>query len=509
MTTPLTTLDYPYTVSFDIRAAEGNTSDSLLFSGYDGQLRAKGLSDNEMTIKRSLYTQSTGVEIPTDQAVNVTIVGTFQNTKIYVDGELVKMLQCTETGSAEEYWSTFVFPMEEIGKNFHGYLANIKAYNKALQPEMIRSDAENITEINVALNAEAYAERFGGSPALNTGDLKRHPAWKATDGDKADPEAAIASTDKNSYWLSSNNDNDYLMADLGETRNVSKVAVTWDGNRYAAAFAIEVSEDGRTWNRVQTVENNTASENVITLNEPVAAQFVKVQGITRNSDYYAIRELEVFEQVDRTSLKEQIAEAEKVIAEDELSTSDLEEAKSLLEAFAASGKIFQNPLTTTSRANESAETLKAALAAYQKAKEDLDKPDVPPVPVVDKKDLNAAIKKAEALEKDGYTTDSWNTLLEALESAKEAAEDEKVSQAIVDERTEALKDAIDNLKASTPDKPSEGDKPSDDDKPSEGNKPSKDDKTSKDDNTSKNDTASNSSTGSGLSLIHISEPTRH
>lgn len=290
MTTPLTTLDYPYTVSFDVKASEGNTKDSLLFAGYDGQLRVKGISDNEMTIKRSFYTQNTGYVIPTDKVVNVTIVGTFQNTKIYVDGTLVKMLASADNGVGTDYWSTFVFPMEEIGENFHGYISNIKAYNKALQPEMF-TDAENMEEINVALNAKAYAERFGGSPDLNTGDLKRHPAWKATDGDVSDP---------NTYWLSSNNNNDYLMVDLGESRKVSKVAVTWNGTQYARAFNVEISANGKDWTVAKAITGNTEAKNVISLDTPAEVQFVKIQGVTRNANYYGIKEVEVFEKVDRT-----------------------------------------------------------------------------------------------------------------------------------------------------------------------------------------------------------------
>ena len=317
MTTPLTTLDYPYTISFDVKASEGNTKDSLLFAGYDGQLRVKGISDNEMTIKRSFYTQATGYAIPTDKVVNVTIVGTFQNTKIYVDGVLVKMFASADNGVGTDYWSTFVFPMEEIGENFHGYIGNIKAYNKALQPEMI-ADAASLEEINVALNAEAYAERFGGSPALNTGDLKRHPAWKATDGDVSDP---------NTYWLSSNNNADYLMVDLGETKTVSKVAVTWNGTQYATAFNVEVSTNGKDWTIAKAITENTEAKNVITLDTPVEVQFVKIQGVTRNANYYGIKEVEVFEKTDNPFTTTADAEktalvVEKAVQKYQLAVSD-------------------------------------------------------------------------------------------------------------------------------------------------------------------------------------------
>ena len=357
MTTPLTTLDYPYTVSFDVKASEGNTKDSLLFAGYDGQLRVKGIADDGMTIKRSFYTQTTGYAIPTDKIVNVTIVGTFQNTKIYVDGTLVKMLASADNGVGTDYWSTFVFPMEEIGENFHGYIGNIKAYNKALQPEMI-ADAATLEEINVALNAEAYAERFGGSPALNTGDLKRHPAWKATDGDVSDP---------NTYWLSSNNNNDYLMVDLGENKTVSKVAVTWNGTQYATAFNVEVSTDGKEWTIAKAITGNTQEKNVITLDTPVEVQFVKIQGVTRNANYYGIKEVEVFEKVDKTALVAVIEAAVDLATKENLSESNVAEAAEVLKAIEAAEKQMDNPFTTTADSKETALVVEKAMQKYQLA----------------------------------------------------------------------------------------------------------------------------------------------
>ena len=385
MTTPLTTLDYPYTVSFDVKASSGNTEDSLLFSGYDGWLQADG-SDGNITIKRSFYTQSSGYEIPTDKTVNVTIVGTFQNTKIYVDGELVKMFYSTDSGhdsgKSDEYFTTFVFPLEEIGKNFHGYIGNIKAYNKAMQPDMIDAEALEVTEVNVALNANAYAERFGSSPALNSGDLKRHPAWKATDGDKTDTGSTGTSTDPNSYWLSSNNNADYLMVDLGEEKSINKVVVNWEGSNYASAFAIEISSDGETWERIKEISGNTSAVSTINLDAPKTTRYVKMQGITRNGTYYAVRELEVFQTVDKSTLKEKIAAAESVIRQDNLEESELAEAQALIRQVKISGKVLDNPFTVTEKAEAFAQNIQEKLDAYEAAGEEPEPPVVDPEPPV-------------------------------------------------------------------------------------------------------------------------------
>ena len=374
MTTPLQTLAYPYTVSFDVKASEGNTEDSLLFSGYDGQLLAKGLDNDYISLNRSFYHQSFDYEIPEDESVTVTIVGTARNTKMYVDGQLVKMLYSSDSGKSDEYFSTFVFPMEEIGENFHGYIGNIKAYNKALEPDMIRTDTADVTEVNVALNRNAYSERFGNQPDLNTGLLKYHPASKATDGDKADAEAEITSTDPNSYWISSNNNSDYLMVDLGEERQVSRVVLTWEGQYTAGGFDIQVSTDGSEWQTVKQVRGNTSSVTEVILDTPAAARYVKMQGVSRNANYYGVREMEVYEKVDRSGLSGLLAEVKQVIADKDLENSGDETAIALVEAVIPA----ENAMDNAAAAQKEIEAAQAVLSEkYGAYKESAGEPEPP------------------------------------------------------------------------------------------------------------------------------------
>lgn len=374
MTTPLQTLAYPYTVSFDVKASEGNTEDSLLFSGYDGQLLAKGLDNDYISLNRSFYHQSFDYEIPEDESVTVTIVGTARNTKMYVDGQLVKMLYSSDSGKSDEYFSTFVFPMEEIGENFHGYIGNIKAYNKALEPDMIRTDTADVTEVNVALNRNAYSERFGNQPDLNTGLLKYHPASKATDGDKADAEAEITSTDPNSYWISSNNNSDYLMVDLGEERQVSRVVLTWEGQYTAGGFDIQVSTDGSEWQTVKQVRGNTSSVTEVILDTPAAARYVKMQGVSRNANYYGVREMEVYEKVDRSGLSGLLAEVKQVIADKDLENSGDETAIALVEAVIPA----ENAMDNAAAAQKEIEAAQAVLSEkYEAYKESAGEPEPP------------------------------------------------------------------------------------------------------------------------------------
>ncbi len=302
MTTPIETIGYPYTVSFDVQTTSGNDETSRLFDGYDGRLNA------DLSINRSFYTQSFGYEIPSDEVVNVKIVGTWLNTKLYVNDVLVKMLYSSDTGVATEYFTTFVFPFKEIGENFHGYIGNIKVFNKAFTSEIIHNDPTKVTEINVALNAEAYAERFGANPALNSGDLKRHPSFKAVDGDKVDSTVNFLSSDPNSYWLSSNHNDDHIIVDLKEPKEINKVVVNWNSGQHAKAFKVLVGNAFDDLKEVANITNNTNTINTIEF-EKETVQYVMIQGVTRSANYYGVREIEVYQTVNKADLKERIEKA--------------------------------------------------------------------------------------------------------------------------------------------------------------------------------------------------------
>lgn len=66
-----------------------------------------------------------------------------------------------------------------------------------------------------------------------------------------------------------------------------------------------------------------------------------------------------------------------------------------------------------------------------------------------KDDIRKYIEKAQKLNKEDYTKESWDALQEALKEAVEAANKDDVTQAEIDQKTEALKQAIGNLKKQT------------------------------------------------------------
>ena len=113
--TAIQTLSYPYTVSFDVKLTKDEavknlastavddpdrTDDAAIFSGYDGRLLAMDATHNgDLTGEVNYFTRDFGYSIPEDGTpVNITLVGTFQASRLYVDGKLVKFLSRTEDG---------------------------------------------------------------------------------------------------------------------------------------------------------------------------------------------------------------------------------------------------------------------------------------------------------------------------------------------------------------------------------------------------------------------------
>lgn len=326
ITTPLQSLGYPYTMSFDVYldGTEENTKDSSLFSGYDGRLQIAGI-DGSLSLNRDYFNQSFDYTVENAEKHRISIVGTYQVTKLYVDGEFKKILYAaasdkdnsgsisasTWTDADNNYRTTFVFPLNTIGKDFSGYLGNIKAYNKALSVEELTADESAGGEVDVARNRGAYADNKNTS--FWGDEMRLYPAWKATDGDGHVTGVTGVSTSNESRWNSSDNNEDFLMIDLGQPRKINKVVIDWEANRYGASYNIQVSADGKTWNTVKSVTGNANAWTEDTFDE-TEARYVRMQGVQRKSEAneYCIYEMKVYSSVDKSGLAAEIAKAEAI-----------------------------------------------------------------------------------------------------------------------------------------------------------------------------------------------------
>lgn len=362
--TELRSMDYPYTVQFELRLAkEGNgDGETYIFDGRDGRLSIN--DKGNLQINRSYFTQDFGYQIPTDKPVQMTIVGTQQVTKLYIDGKLEKTLLRT-TNSETDYehlLSTFVFPLSSIGKGIEGELANLKVYNKALSPEKIKevSEKKEVTEVNVSQGTAAAgtAQRKGdGNQDVDWKKLR--VGWKAIDGD-GNALAGKHGTDvseKDSYFEGAYADSAFAV-DMLEEQDISKLVLQWD--RAPKSFKIQISEDGSVWKDLQTVDGE--SVNTITFAQPIHTRYIKMQGVSLNgNNTFKLREFEAYEAVDKTALKEQVKAAEEKCEEFGLTFADAKGYDAFMDAYMKAEAMYENTLAEQNDVDLATKTLEETL----------------------------------------------------------------------------------------------------------------------------------------------------
>lgn len=362
--TELRSMDYPYTVQFELRLAkEGNgDGETYIFDGRDGRLSIN--DKGNLQINRSYFTQDFGYQIPTDKPVQMTIVGTQQVTKLYIDGKLEKTLLRT-TNSETDYehlLSTFVFPLSSIGKGIEGELANLKVYNKALSPEKIKevSEKKEVTEVNVSQGTAAAgtAQRKGdGNQDVDWKKLR--VGWKAIDGD-GNALAGKHGTDvseKDSYFEGAYADSAFAV-DMLEEQDISKLVLQWD--RAPKSFKIQISKDGSVWKDLQTVDGE--SVNTITFAQPIHTRYIKMQGVSLNgNNTFKLREFEAYEAVDKTALKEQVKAAEEKCEEFGLTFADAKGYDAFMDAYMKAEAMYENTLAEQNDVDLATKTLEETL----------------------------------------------------------------------------------------------------------------------------------------------------
>jgi hypothetical protein len=95
-------------------------------------------------------------------------------------------------------------------------------------------------------------------------------------------------------WASDWSDHQWLRVDLGSTRTVGRVVLSWEA-AHARSYRIEVSPDGTNWREVFTTGAGNGGQDVVSFT-PTAARFVRMTGIQRATSYgYSLYELEVYD----------------------------------------------------------------------------------------------------------------------------------------------------------------------------------------------------------------------
>ena len=165
---------------------------------------------------------------------------------MYVNGKLYNFLSQEESDPRYvpkdgTFYSSFPLPLEQIGKDFAGSIANMKVYNKALSPEILAGGSPD--EVNVSQGTSATGEAYKTGDAWDQAIRKLNIPEKAIDGDGRNMlgEYTGVSTERNSQWLGFHDDS-HLIVDMGQNRDISKVLIQWNGNGYGSNFKIQTSE---------------------------------------------------------------------------------------------------------------------------------------------------------------------------------------------------------------------------------------------------------------------------
>lgn len=422
ISTPLQTLGYPYTMSFDVYldGTEENTKESSLFSGYDGRLQIAGI-DGNLSLNRDYFSQSFDYKVESGQKHRITVVGTYQVTKLYVDGEFTKILYAaasdkdnggnigasTWTDADNNFRTTFVFPLNTIGKDFSGYLGKIKAYNKALSVEELRDEGALEGTVDLARNRGSYADNHNTS--FWGDEMRLYPAWKATDGDGHVTGATGVSVSNESRWNSSDSNEDFLMVDLGRVRTVNQVVIDWEASRYASSYEIQVSEDQQNWTTVTSVRDNTKALTTDTF-ATVQARYVKMQGVQRKSNEYCIYEMKVYGSVDKEELAGSVAEAETLLKKDSVRWGASGEAGAFFDAVVLAKAVRDDVMAGQEEVDSAKADLEQAAARWKGIQQK-------------KGQLEQKVTEAEALlaRKDTYEAASWARFEAAYRAAKAAS----------------------------------------------------------------------------------------
>lgn len=152
-----------------------------------------------------------------------------------------------------------------------------------------------------------------------------------------------------------------------------------------------------------------------------------------------------FAALDLSELEKQVLEAESLYKDNYTyrSWTTLEKALKMAK------DVLADPTADQSEVDAAAETLANAIASLELKI------------VTNNAKLYKAILRASGLKKDQYTEESWNELQDALKHARAVNANRKATQQQVDEATDALNEAIDNLelKPVEPEPPTMPEKP--------------------------------------------------
>lgn len=143
----------------------------------------------------------------------------------------------------------------------------------------------------LAVLAALLAVPPGTAHAATLLSLNKPAAASSTEG-AAYPASAVVDGDTGTRWSSAFSDPQWVRIDLGESKSISQVVLSWEA-AYATAFQIQVSGDGSDWTTVYAAANATGGNQ--TLNVTGTGRYIRMYGTARATGYgYSLWEFSVY-----------------------------------------------------------------------------------------------------------------------------------------------------------------------------------------------------------------------
>ncbi|MEH1165134.1 discoidin domain-containing protein [Micromonospora sp. CPCC 205539] len=139
---------------------------------------------------------------------------------------------------------------------------------------------------------QVYGETGGTTPTCgSTNAAQGQPATASSTQDAGLAASNAVDGNTGTRWASAASDPQWLRVDLGSTRTICRVVLTWEA-AYARAFQIQTSADGNTWATIYST--TTGAGGTQSLDVTGSGRYLRVYGTARGTAYgYSLWELAV------------------------------------------------------------------------------------------------------------------------------------------------------------------------------------------------------------------------
>ncbi|RAO54715.1 Beta-glucosidase [Micromonospora saelicesensis] len=139
---------------------------------------------------------------------------------------------------------------------------------------------------------QVYGETGGTTPTCGSTNVAQgSPATASSSQDAGLAASAAVDGNTGTRWASAASDPQWLRVDLGSTRTICRVVLTWEA-AYARAFQLQTSADGATWTTIYSTTTATGGTQSLTVTG--SGRYLRMYGTARGTAYgYSLWELAV------------------------------------------------------------------------------------------------------------------------------------------------------------------------------------------------------------------------